>query len=217
MILAHTSARQQVGAAILKLLRFRRIYSRHRFHKQAVLLSWNASTDNVGVTGYKVYQDGGVVATVSGTTVNIGSLVAETTYEFRVSAIDAAGNESAQSGALQVVTLAVPDTEAPSIPQNLRATVVSQTGCTLLWDASTDNVGVNEYKIYQDGNPIGTVSGTTIDVSSLTAGTSYQFRVSALDVAGNESSLSTALTVQTLGATITRMISLTIVLVMFGK
>jgi hypothetical protein len=66
-------------------------------------LSWTASTDAVGVTGYKVYQDGVNVQTVVETVATVAGLTASTAYSFTVSAIDAAGNESAQS-ALVVAT-----------------------------------------------------------------------------------------------------------------
>ncbi|MBV6647121.1 MAG: fibronectin type III domain-containing protein [Cyclobacteriaceae bacterium] len=67
-------------------------------------LSWNASTDNVGVTGYDVYRDGNLETSVSGTSTTISGLTAGTTYAMTVSAKDAAGNNSAQSGALNVTT-----------------------------------------------------------------------------------------------------------------
>lgn len=60
-------------------------------------LSWNASSDNVGVTGYRVYRDGSFLTTVNGTSyVNTG-LSANTSYSYTVLAFDAAGNSSGQS------------------------------------------------------------------------------------------------------------------------
>jgi chitodextrinase len=62
-----------------------------------VSLSWNASTDNVGVTGYNVYRDGVAVASgVSGTTYTDTGLTPSTTYQYTVTAKDAANNESPQ-------------------------------------------------------------------------------------------------------------------------
>lgn len=57
-------------------------------------LSWQKSTDNKAVTGYRVYKDGVFVKTVSVTNTSINSLNPDTTYRFEVSAVDAAGNES---------------------------------------------------------------------------------------------------------------------------
>jgi len=60
-------------------------------------LSWNASTDNVGVTGYKIYRDGSYLKSVTSTSENDMSLTSSTKYCYTVSAYDAAGNESDQS------------------------------------------------------------------------------------------------------------------------
>jgi chitodextrinase len=71
-----------------------------------VNLSWSASTDNVGVTGYTVYRGGAQVATVAGSTLTYSdtSVAASTTYSYTVDAFDAAGNHSAQSSPASVTT-----------------------------------------------------------------------------------------------------------------
>jgi Fibronectin type III domain/Abnormal spindle-like microcephaly-assoc'd, ASPM-SPD-2-Hydin len=65
-----------------------------------ILVSWEESTDNVGVTGYTIYRDGVAVATVNGETLSYldAALPAET-YTYTVDAVDSAGNRSAQSAA----------------------------------------------------------------------------------------------------------------------
>lgn len=67
-------------------------------------LTWNASTDNVGVTGYEVFRNGTSIGTPTSTSFNVTGLTAGTTYSMRVRARDAAGNWSAQSTALSVTT-----------------------------------------------------------------------------------------------------------------
>ncbi len=62
-------------------------------------LSWNASSDNVGVTGYDVYRGGTKVATVNSLSSNQSGLVCGTSYVFVVRALDAAGNASQQAQA----------------------------------------------------------------------------------------------------------------------
>ncbi|MFD5559419.1 carbohydrate binding domain-containing protein [Kitasatospora griseola] len=69
-----------------------------------VSLSWGASTDNVGVTGYDVYRNGTLATTVTGTTATVTGLTASTAYTFTVKAHDAAGNASAASNSLAVTT-----------------------------------------------------------------------------------------------------------------
>ena len=73
----------------------------------SVSLSWTASTDNVGVTGYDVFRGGTRVATVtSGTTYTDTGLTAATAYSYTVDARDAAGNVSAASSAVTATTAA---------------------------------------------------------------------------------------------------------------
>ncbi|MER5585722.1 carbohydrate binding domain-containing protein [Streptomyces asoensis] len=72
----------------------------------SVSLAWNASSDNVGVTGYDVYSGSAKVLTVSGTSATVSGLSASTGYTFTVKARDAAGNTSAASNAVSVTTSA---------------------------------------------------------------------------------------------------------------
>ena len=71
-----------------------------------VNLSWNASTDAVGVTGYKIFRGGVQIATAAGTTYNNTGLTASTPYSYTVAAYDAAGNTSAQTAAANATTQA---------------------------------------------------------------------------------------------------------------
>ena len=57
-------------------------------------LSWTASTDDVGVTGYRVFQDGSQVGTSATTSFSFTGLTCGTTYTLGVAAVDAAGNVS---------------------------------------------------------------------------------------------------------------------------
>ena len=69
----------------------------------SIALSWTASTDNVGVTGYDVNENGSVVATTTGTTANITGLLAGSSHTYTVTAFDEAGNMSAPSAAVTAV------------------------------------------------------------------------------------------------------------------
>ena len=73
-----------------------------------ISLGWNASTDNVGVTGYDVYRGGSSIATVPGTSYTAGGLSPSTAYTFQVRARDGAGNTSALGSPLTVSTKANP-------------------------------------------------------------------------------------------------------------
>ncbi|ABX05150.1 cellulose binding domain-containing protein [Herpetosiphon sp.] len=78
----------------------------------SVNLSWNTATDNVGVVGYDIYQNGGAnpVASTSSTTITISGLNPSTAYSFAVKARDAADNRSANSNSLSVSTNNQPTT-----------------------------------------------------------------------------------------------------------
>ncbi|MCR8643422.1 glycosyl hydrolase family 18 protein [Paenibacillus sp. N1-5-1-14] len=169
----------------------------------SINLAWNASTDNVGVTGYTLYQGTTVVANVSGSTLtyNHTGLTSDTTYTYTVKASDAAGNVSAASNQLSVKTstTGTPDTQAPSVPINVTVTSVTSNSVSLSWTASTDNVGVTGYDVYQGTTLAVSVTGTTATVGGLAASTAYTFKVLAKDAAGNKSAQSTGVTGTTSG------------------
>lgn len=162
-------------------------------------LSWTASTDNVGVTGYDVYQGATLKgSTTTATTFAVSGLSASTAYTFSVKAKDAAGNISASSNTVNVTTLTPADTTAPSAPTSLTASGTTETSTNLSWTASTDNVAVAGYDVYQDSSLIGaTTSATTFAVSGLIASTAYTFSVKAKDAAGNISTASNVVSVTT--------------------
>lgn len=90
-------------------------------------LSWSASSDDVGVSGYEVQVDGAVYATTSGTTVVVSGRTAATSYAVRVRAQDTAGNYSPLSSAVTVTTPAPPAPPTPT-PQTLFTTQVPAAG-----------------------------------------------------------------------------------------
>ncbi|WP_196892943.1 M4 family metallopeptidase [Aureivirga marina] len=73
--------------------------------KTTTNLTWNASSDNVGVTGYDIYIGSNKIGSSTGTNVEISDLSPSTTYTFRVKAKDAANNISGFSNTVSVTTL----------------------------------------------------------------------------------------------------------------
>nr|WP_249684758.1 GEVED domain-containing protein [Flavobacterium sp. CYK-55] len=166
-------------------------------------LSWSGATDNVAVTGYDVYKDGVLLGSTSATSYTVSGLTASTTYVFTVKAKDAAGNASVASNAVSVTTLApVVDTTAPSAPSALAASGTTATTTNLAWTASTDNIGVTGYDVYQNGVFKATSTTTSYAVTGLTATTTYTFYVIAKDAAGNASTASNTVSVTTLTASL---------------
>ncbi|WP_155370582.1 endo-1,4-beta-xylanase [Catellatospora vulcania] len=180
----------------------------------SVNLSWTASTDNVGVSGYDILRapgtSGGTFAQVgTSTTASFGDtgLTASTAYRYQVRARDAAGNTSAVSNTVTVTTSGgTGDTQAPTAPTSLAAAGTTSSSTNLSWTASTDNVGVTGYDILRAPGTsggtfaqVGTSTTTSFSNTGLTANTAYRYQVRARDAAGNVSAVSNTVTVTTTG------------------
>ena len=113
----------------------------------SVTLSWNASTDNVGVAGYGIYRAGTKVADANVTGYEVQGLTCATSYTFAVDAVDVNGLRSARATVI-AVTEPCPGTTAPSAPTNLASQSRTETSITLSWQAST---GASGYRVYRDG------------------------------------------------------------------
>ncbi|MEX3617021.1 lytic polysaccharide monooxygenase [Paenibacillus glucanolyticus] len=166
-------------------------------------LTWGASTDNNGVTGYEVYNGANVIATLPGnqTTANLTNLLAGTNYNLTVKAFDASGNRSPSSNGVQFTTTQLPvDVTPPTNPTGLHVMgTPTSTSVTLMWNASTDASGIAGYRIYNGSTVIATVTGTATEkvVTGLSPNTQYTFTVRAYDPSNNESGNSNAVTVTT--------------------
>ena len=128
-------------------------------------LSWTASTDNVAVTGYRVFRNGALMGTSTATFFANGALSPGTPSTYTVAAFDAAGNTSALSTPTIVTTLS--DTMPPSVPTNLTGHRSRTNEITLGWTASTDNVGVIGYTVFRNGASIATTATPSIADSAL--------------------------------------------------
>ncbi len=159
-------------------------------------LSWDASSDAVGVTGYTIYRDGSPIGTTpdgSTTTFSDNTVAPVSSYSYAVDAIDAATNRSDQSSPPLAVSTPALDRTEPTTPIGLTATAIGSHRVDLSWDASSDAVGVTGYTIYRDGSPIGTTpdgSTTTFSDTAVASGTTYTYTVDAFDAADNHSDLS---------------------------
>ena len=166
-----------------------------------VALSWTASSDIVGVTGYRVYRSTGggayaLVGSPAGVSYTDTGLTNGTAYSYKVAAVDGSANASAQSAAASATPVAPPDTQAPTVPAGLTATP-SSTQVALLWTASSDNVAVTGYRVYRSVgggaySQIAAPAGTSYTDTGLTNGTAYSYKVAAADAAANVSAQSAA-------------------------
>jgi len=150
-----------------------------------VTLSWQPSSDNVGVSGYRVLRDGAVLGQTAATTYADATGRQGSTYRYTVEAYDAAGN-SASSTLSQVV----PDVTAPTTPTQPTVKLNSDKTITVTWKAVTDNVGVTGYQLWRNGVQVTTATGLTYTDRTVRQGSSYRYQVSAVDAAGNSGALS---------------------------
>jgi chitodextrinase len=168
------------------------------FSSKQVNLSWKASTDNVGVTGYQVYRNSAQLVSIAAVTNYADTTVSpSTSYSYKVRTFDAAGNLSSFSSTKNVTTPSK-DSKAPSTPSNLVASAVSATQINLRWKASTDNRKVIGYEIYREGtlrSSIGAVTNFS-DTAVLPLMT-YHYQVRARDADGNLSGFSNQATAST--------------------
>lgn len=154
-------------------------------------VAWEAALDNVATTGYNVYVNGEKVNTelVTATEYDLTGLTPATDYSVEIEAVDAAGNVSEKSEAATFTTAKAVDTEAPSVPTDVKASDVTKTGATVTWTASTDNEGVAGYNVYVNGTQVNDtlVATTEYVLTGLTAGTEYTVKVEAVDTNNNVS------------------------------
>ncbi len=154
----------------------------------SVKLTWDASTDDTGVSGYDVYRDEKKIMSVTGTSYTDKKLTPGTEYSYFIVAKDVTYNTSAYSKALSVST--IEDTVAPSVPTGIVLSERCGTTLTIQYDASSDNAETTGYHIYRNGELVGNTRTTSYTDGGLTANESYRYQISAYDVSGNESALS---------------------------
>jgi hypothetical protein len=114
-------------------------------------------------------------------------------YHYKIRAVGNSGrsdyNPSAATSYLIINTNT--DTTPPSAPQSLVATAVGINKIQLNWQASTDNGGMKQYRIYYGSTSVQTNStATTYTLSGLTLNTVYNFTVKGEDLGGNLSAAS---------------------------
>ena len=142
-------------------------------------LSWGAASDNVGVAGYELFRclgdgctDFTPLAHVDGTTTSYQdtTVTASSSYSYQVRAVDAAGNTGDFSNTASAQTPANADTQPPSAPTGLGVSSAGQTSLALVWDASSDNVGVAGYGVYSNGSLVASPTATGYTLTGLLCG-----------------------------------------------
>lgn len=195
--------------------------------RTGVTLSWPAAMDNLGVTGYRIYNGidaepllvTGIepVESEAGAVYRyeISGLLPNTQYTFKVEARDAAGSWSKDGPSVIVTTLPGEDITPPVWAEGstLAASGITSDGLTLTWSATaTDDSGIYGYRITNgtgeqaitvtDAVYTETVTGAvySYQVTGLQPGTTYSFKVEAGDTGGNWSADGPSVPATTLSA-----------------
>ena len=158
-------------------------------------VSWTASTDNVGVTGYNVYVNDVLTAQTANTNITISNLAPNTSYAFAIEAKDIINNKSPKSTVVNASTSQ--DTQAPTVPTNIVASNISGTSFKISWTASTDDTAVTSYDVFVDATFKATTSDLNYTVTGLANTTTYAVTVLAKDAADNKSAQSAGVNVTT--------------------
>ncbi len=121
---------------------------------------------------------------------------ARTGYQVILAVWEVADTANAFYNVIDVNFTGPADVIPPTAPSNVAVTNATSSTISLSWTASTDNVGVNEYRIYRNGAHVATVNGTTTTFqdTGLAASTSYVYKVVARDLATNTSPDSNSVT-----------------------
>ena len=134
-------------------------------------LAWSAVD---GATGYKLYRDGILIATLTDTSYT-DTIQTFTSYIYTLTAYNGNGESDPASISVQII---IP----PETPSNFRASSASMTAISLAWDAVT---GADSYQLKRNGSVIYSGEGTSYTDSDLTAETAYTYTLSAVNTTGS--------------------------------
>ena len=157
--------------------------------------SWPAAEDDRGLDAYLVTVNGTPVARQAGTAYAIGEAAELATFRVSITAVDAAGNESAPLAA----EATMPDRTPPSFSElaHIDLTATGSLGepartLTVAWNAATDNAAVTGYEVRAGEALLGTTEATQLEVPGVALGPDYAVSVVAIDAADLRSAPLTA-------------------------
>ena len=175
----------------------------------SVSLAWDAAQDELGVVAYRIYGAPGgeaadatvpMLAATEKADTTISGLTPATSYSFAVSAVDAAGNESALGESVTISTADGSDTSKPSPPTELRVRDKSAVSVRLAWNAADDDKTVAEYRVYEGPDVVAVSTSLSVQISGLEPGSAHKYQVTAADQSQNESIRSNEVSVTTNGS-----------------
>ncbi|MBW2271514.1 MAG: metallophosphoesterase, partial [Deltaproteobacteria bacterium] len=158
-------------------------------------LHWAAGADDVAVTKHRIFRDGAVVGESSERRFADTGLSPGTSHRYRLTALDAKGNESTACAELTATTL-----PAGGFAPLLQGRAVSDQRILLQWSPSKDEYSAGGYAIQRDDLEVGRSPVPFFSDEPLSASTLHRYSVRAVDDTGNPSQPSQAIPVETLAA-----------------
>jgi hypothetical protein len=149
-----------------------------------VALGWNPAGADSVIAGYRVYRNGALYDSTSGTGFADTGLPAFTSFSYQLSSVNQSGLEGARGPSLAVRTL---DATPPTAPVNLVAAAAGGFQVNLSWGPASDpETGITRYLIQRDGVLIDSTSGLSYADTLVTPGNTYGYSVSAVNGEGLE-------------------------------
>ncbi len=155
----------------------------------SVMMRWTGSADSGKLNRYEIYRDGKLVGTTKQTEFIDNGLNTHTQYEYYIVALGANGVRSENSNTIKAATDV--DAYAPTTPTGLQAVIRADGTVYLTWIASSDNVSVDGYNLYRNGEFIGNTVGTAYNDKNAEPGY-HEYYVEAFDNEGNNSLFSSS-------------------------
>ncbi len=157
-----------------------------------LMLKWTAATDNVGIAKYRLLRNGYTLTELNSDAYSYSdtAVAPNTSYTYALQAIDISDNLSMPIGLVVNTGNGISaDTVAPTAPAELYVSDVLARQLTLHWGAASDNLGVTQYKILRNNVLVGVVNRSVLSFvdTELAPDTTYDYAVTAVDLAGNES------------------------------
>lgn len=155
-------------------------------------ITWTNPTD-VDFAKVRVYRDNVLKQETTGTSFDDTNLIINTAYAYKVTSVDTAGNES--SGVVVTLITTVPKDTTPPSDVSSVSNLAGTNTVTLSW-TKPGNADFRYTKIYRDGEFLVSTSRDKYIDGGLEQGTSYDYKLTAVDVDGNESDgiITTAIT-----------------------
>jgi fibronectin type 3 domain-containing protein len=155
-----------------------------------VNLAWTAAVDpESGIERYLIYRSGDLSPydSTAATSYADANVQPETSYTYRVSARNGNGLEGPQSNLAASTTPVATDGSPPSAPGRLVVAGAGPGGVELTWSAAADpQSGISFYRVFRDGEMIGTPATAAFTDTDVAVGTTYSYEVAAVNGEGSE-------------------------------